>query len=88
MLEEDYLDFIGFTSPNLEALSAASISTAIGFLSYRLIEAIFAAVTGIVSFVLVGLIVLSVLFSPSLVLGGVFQVVQFVFALFELGDNQ
>lgn len=80
LFTEGYIDPF-FDTEEIEVLSSGLVGVTIGFVSYRLIEALLAT-AGLTAALLVSLaVLLSIVFTPSFVLGGIASIVEFLFGL-------
>lgn len=73
-----------FSTEEFEVLSGAVVSGVVGFVSFRLLEALFAAFGLLAALLVGGFAVLAVVFSPGFVLGGIETLVEFIVNLTEL----
>lgn len=83
LVENQFYGLVSFDSDVFEFLTALPIGSVTGFVSFRLIENVFASV-GFVSALIISLVVsASIIFSPQLVAGILKSLFEFVYALLE-----
>lgn len=78
LIENDYLDFLFEDSDVLEMLSAGILSSWAGFVGFRILESVFAAVGFGGALIVSVLVVASIVFSPALVAQFLIGVVEVV----------
>lgn len=88
LFTDGYLDPF-FDTEEIMVLSSSLIGAVTGFISYRLIEALLATAGLSIALIVAVVVLLSVVFTPGFVLGGIVTLIEFVFDLLDSlgGEN-
>jgi hypothetical protein len=88
LFTDGYLDPF-FDTEEIMVLSSSLIGAVTGFISYRLIEALLATAGLSIALIVAVVVLLSIVFTPGFVLGGIVTLIEFVFDLLDSlgGEN-
>lgn len=88
LFTDGYLDPF-FDTEEIMVLASSLIGAVTGFISYRLIEALLATAGLSIALIVAVVVLLSVVFTPGFVLGGIVTLIEFVFDLLDSlgGEN-